>query len=561
MELTKTVINYQIRPGAYYDSIVLMQLRVDLVSLNGVEDAGVIMASATNQDLLAESGLLPAGVKAGPDDLLVVVKAESEEAAGAAIKRIDEFLDRRRSSSEYEYRARSLDTALKLLPQAQWVVISVPGKYAAGIARQAIHFNRHVFLYSDNVALVDEVELKQAALAKGLLVMGPDCGTAMINGVGLGFANRVRRGQIGLVGASGTGIQAISVHIHALGGGVSHAIGTGGRDLSAEVMAVTARQGLDLLGRDEKTKVILLVSKPPDPAVATRLLARAQSIGKTVVVYFSGYPTPARRLGQLHFASTMLEAAELAVNLAGQENLPTSIPIMPGNRRYLRGLFSGGTLAYEALVGLKATFSPLYANIAMHPAQQIPDVSRSQKHTLLDLGADEFTIGRLHPMIDNDLRLRRLQQEAADPEVGMIMMDVVLGGGAHTDPASQLAPAIAKIKLEHEIDVIAILIGTDDDPQDASVQAKHLEEAGARVFRSTAEAVVYIHTRLQPEEVEDHPRVPLEILQNPLAAVNLGLETFYESLLRQGAQAVQVDWRPPAGGDERMMEILAKLKS
>src|SRR3970282_797624 len=267
--MTMTVIRSEIRPGAYYDSAVLMQLQRGLLGLPGVLDSGVVMGTPANLELLDQSGLLTEDAKkAGVNDLVLVVKAESEGAAAAALAQVDSLLARRRSAVVQEFRPMSLETALQQLPEAGWVLVSVPGRFAAGVAREALRLNRHVFLYSENVALEDEIALKQTAQAKGLLVMGPDCGTAIVNGVGLGFANRVRRGSIGLVGASGTGLQAITPRIHELCAGVSHAIGVGGRDLKSEVGAITAHQALGVLARDSETQVIVLVSKAPAPAVA-----------------------------------------------------------------------------------------------------------------------------------------------------------------------------------------------------------------------------------------------------------------------------------------------------
>jgi FdrA protein len=242
-----TSIKWDVRRGAYYDSVVLMQLQRGLTGLPGVIDAGVVMATPANCDLLATNHLLPDSIMAGPDDLLIVIKAESERVAQDALAQIDSLLLRRKSSNSQDFRPRSLSSAAKQLPESSWVLVSVPGRYAAGVAREALELNKHVFLYSDNVSLEDEIALKKTAREKGLLVMGPDCGTAIINGVGLGFANRVRRGPIGLVGASGTGLQAVTAHIHNLGGGISHAIGTGGRDLKSQVGAITAHQALDAL--------------------------------------------------------------------------------------------------------------------------------------------------------------------------------------------------------------------------------------------------------------------------------------------------------------------------
>ena len=408
--------------------------------------------------------------------------------------------------------------------------------------------------------------------------MSPDCGTAIIDGVGLGFANRVRRGSIGLVGASGTGLQAITSRIHELGAGVSHAIGTGGRDLKSEVGAITAHQALDILARDPDTQVIVIVSKPPAPDVATRLLTAAQSIGKPVVVDFIGYAPPGRQLGNVHFATTLSEAAEMATKLLVSSKLVNSTAQagdtqLPITNYFLRGLFSGGTLAYEALLMLQTTLHPLFSNIPITNYQLLADPFHSQAHTIIDLGSDEFTVGRLHPMLDNDLRIRRLRQEAADPEVGIILLDVVLGEGAHSDPASELGPVIKEVignsvirdwrlrSVPAGLEIVVIVIGTEDDPQNLQSQIDRLSDAGAIVFRTTSEAIEYVARRLSHFAPDDYPLVALDrFTQAPLAAINVGLESFYASLKSQGANAVQVDWRPPAGGNEKLAAILAKMK-
>jgi len=553
-----TVTKWNIRAGVYYDSVVLMQLQRGLLGLPGVLDAGVVMATQANRDLLAANNLLPESITANPDDLLIVVKANDDNSATDAMGQVDELLSRRKSSTvSQDFRPRSLSGAVKQLPEASWVLISVPGRYAAGVAREALELGKHVFLYSDNVSLEDEISLKKAALEKGLLVMGPDCGTAIINGTGLGFANRVRRGPIGLVGASGTGLQAVTTQIHNLGGGVSHAIGTGGRDLKSEVGAITAHQALDLLARDSETKVIALISKPPSPDVVTSLISRAQSTGKPAVVYFIGYPPPARKVGNLQFAISLSEAAELAVGI-GDQSLETGAK-SPVSNLYLRGLFSGGTLAYETLLGLQAGLSPIYSNAPITNNQNLKDPLHSEAHTIIDLGDEFFMVGRLHPMIDNDLRIRRIKQEAADPEVGMILLDVVLGEGSHPNPASELAPVIQEV-YDKKIEVVVIVIGTDDDPQNLESQIGRLKEAGAIVFRTVAEAVEYISLRFSGHTANTYPSVSLEQLNQPLAAINVGLESFYESLISQGAQAVHVDWRPPAGGNEKLASLLARMK-
>lgn len=562
------VVRCAVRPGAYYDSIVLMQLQRALAALPDVLDAGVVMATSANLELLAASGLAPdPETAAGPHDLLIAVKAESETAAGEALARVDALLQVRRSGGEEEFRPRSLASALKIAPEAGWVLISVPGRHAARVAHEALDHDRNVFLYSDNVPLADEVALKSKARDRGLLVMGPDCGTAVIDGIGLGFANRVRRGSIGLIGASGTGLQAAMSRIHALGAGISQAIGTGGRDLSRDVGGITALQALDLLARDPETSVLVLIYKPPAPEVALRLLSRARTIGKPVVVQFLGAPLPGRQLGNLHFAASLSEAAEMAVRL-----LPGSAVILPAfddkskwagkdagaPRGFLRGLFSGGTLAYEALLALSAVLYPIDSNLS-------EERESSGGHVILDLGADEFTVGRLHPMIDPDLRLRRLRQEAADPGVSLILLDVVLGEGAHADPAGELAPVISRAIEEaqengRDLDVAVVVIGTDEDPQGFGLQIETLQRAGAWVCREVGDLVDYAVRRLPPdsEEMECQP-VPLATVQGPVAAINVGLESFHDSLTVQGASSVQVEWRPPAGGNEKLASILERM--
>jgi FdrA protein len=537
-----------------------MQLQRGLIGLPGVMDAGVVMATPANRELLAANNLLPDSITASPDDLLIVVKAESESSASDAINQVESLLARRRSSVSQDFRPRSLSGAARQLPDASWVLVSVPGRYAAGVAREALELGKHVFLYSDNVSLEDEIALKKTAREKGLLVMGPDCGTTIINGVGLGFANRVRRGSIGLVGASGTGLQAVTTHIHNLGGGISHAIGTGGRDLKSEVGGITAQQALDLLASDSDTTVIVLISKPPSPDVAAKLLSTAQSITKPVVLDFIGYPTAARKLGNLHFAISLNEAAELAVHLSQNIEEVFAIHKQP-DRGYLRGLFSGGTLAYEAMLAFQATLSPLYSNAPIADNQLLKDPLHSEGNTILDLGHEFFMVGRLHPMIDNDLRIRRLRQEAADPEVGIILLDVVLGEGSHLDPASELAPVIQEIRAQRvDFEFVAVVIGTDDDPQNLQSQVERLGQAGAIVFRSVTEAVNHVSMRLSNHVRNEFPLVALDGLAQPLAAINVGLESFYESLVSQGAQAVHVDWRPPAGGNEKLASLLARMK-
>jgi FdrA protein len=553
---------HEIRPGAYADSIVLMQLQSALATLPGVADAGVVMATTANLELLSANRLLPEPLpNLNPDDLLIVVKAETDDAGADALAQVDRLMTRRTVKSDSEYRPKSLRSALTMAPDARWVLISVPGSYAGGVARQALAAGRHVFLYSDNVPVAEETELKRLAAAKGLLVLGPDCGTAIIGGAGLGFANRVRPGEVGIVAASGTGLQSVASRVHAMGAGISQAIGTGGRDLSDAVGARTTLQALDLLARDEETKVIVLLSKPPAPTVAAKVVAAARATGKPTVIGFSGLMPPIRWVRNLHFVAGLDEAATRALELLAMAGEPhRSFAPRTG---FLRGLFSGGTLALETLQGLQLFLSPLYANLSVSGVQKLGDAGRSEGHAIIDLGADEFTVGRPHPMIDQDLRLRRLEQEARDPETSVIALDVVLGDGAHPDPASELAPRIEKVLEREDLEVVVLLVGTDEDPQDIGSQRDRLEAAGATILDDVKSLIEYLARTLevspQPLEASVDPLRPMKGSGSTTAAINVGLESFHASLEAQGVAAVHVEWRPPARGNEELLSILQRM--
>lgn len=565
-------IKVEIRRGSYYDSVILMQLQSELLRQPGVTNAGVMMGNHANKALLQQNGLLTDEAKQALDtDLIISIAAQDANAAEAALAKVDELLNRRRATGDQDYRPRTLEAAANMLPEAVWVLVSVPGRYAAGVAKEALRLRKNVFLYSDNVPVEDEISLKKQAAENGLLVMGPDCGTAIINGIGLGFANKVRSGPIGLVGASGTGLQQVTSRIHQLGSGITHALGTGGRDLSAAVGGITAMQSLDLLLRDESTKVIVLISKPPAAEVTAKLLQKARQSEKPIVINFIGYsPVKDPNASHLHFVGSLDEAADVAVELTKSKSkikvpMETKKPSSE-NPRYLRALFSGGTLAYETLLILQNYLPNIFSNVPLKKEQKLDDPLVSREHTILDLGEDEFTVGRPHPMLDNTLRLERFHKEAADPQVGLILLDVVLGYGAHPDPASELAPAIEKVlqdtrKNGRELEVVVLLVGTDEDPQDFSSQADRFKSAGARVETSPSPAAFYMGRHFQNSTaLPDWPPVDLQVIQKPVQAINVGLESFQASLSSQGAAVVHVDWRPPAGGNEKLMSIIERMK-
>ncbi len=572
-----TVIQTQIRSGVYYDSAKLMQLQRQLSDLPGIQDAGVVMGTESNKELLSHIGLVsPEMQSAKPDDLVIIVKADDEKAAETALSRVDELLAARKSTLDQEYLPHSIEAAAQMLPGASWVLVSVAGRYAAGVARDALRLGKHVFLFSDNVSVEDEIDLKQKARELGLLVMGPDCGTAMIGGAGLGFANKIRRGPIGVVAAAGTGLQQVTSRIHQLGSGITHGIGTGGRDLSEKVGAITFLMGLDVFVRDPDTKVIVLVSKPPAPKVAEEVIKVARKAGKPVVISFVGRAVTTRQDGNLYFATGMDDAASLAVELANhppklETDNELNLNRFAAGQKFFRGLFSGGTLAYEAQHILADYVPKVWANAPINKENKLPNSMVSQEHCIVDLGEDEFTVGRLHPMMDNELRIRRLMEEANDPTVAVIMLDVVIGYGSHPDPASELAPAIAEAianarKAGRHLEVVCVVTGTDEDPQNFDSQIRQLKQAGAFVDASN-EVVVRRAGRILRALAESGSEtgitgtpVNLDTLKKPLEAINVGLESFAENLKAQGVPTVHVDWKPVAGGNEKLASILERMK-
>ena len=502
-----------VKPNTYHDSVTLMTVSRAIDDMPGVEAASIVMATALNLDLLRDSGLTaPDG--AGPNDLVVAVRAASEGEAEAALAEAEARLTRRPGGPAAgpagleERRPRTLSAALQARPDVNVAVISVPGPFASIEAEEALRAGLHVFLFSDNVPIAEEVRLKWLAGELGLLLMGPDCGTAIVNGAGLGFSNVVRRGPIGVIGASGTGLQHVTCLIDTFGSGISQAIGTGGRDLRAEVGGMTMRAAIAALGKDEATRVLVLVSKPPADEVATTVLRAAAATGKpTVAVFLGGDPAAYGRIDGVTVVRTLTDAAREAVAAAGrdrgdgraaaedEETLAAARAGRAPGQRYVRGAFSGGTLCEEALLLLDERLGPVFSNVPVNPQWTLEDPRRSREHTLVDLGSDEFTVGRPHPMIDPALRNERLQQEAADPATACLLLDVVLGHGAHPDPAGAVAPVLAEIRARAEsegrrLPIVASLCGTEGDPQRLSAQERTLREAGALVYTSNAAAAL-----------------------------------------------------------------------
>ena len=514
--LTRTIRNF------YRDSVALMQLSSTLGKLPGVRQASAIMASETNLGLLREAGLLAGAVDAGPNDLLIALEGDDEAALAAAAAEAKETLERKPPATPghgpRSEPPRSLEMGLEATPTANFALISCPGAYAAAEAMKALRLGLHVMLFSDNVAVEDEIALKRYARAHDLMVMGPDCGTAIIGGIPLGFANLVRRGDIGVVAASGTGLQQVTCLIDRLGCGISQAIGTGGHDLSRDVGGVTFLQGLKALADDGNTRVIVLISKPPAPEVAAAVIEVARKAGKPVVVNFLGAEpqsvtgpnlTPARTLEDAALAAAALSRGEARDRLALASPAFEPPPLAAG-QSYIRGLYSGGTFCYEASLLLGESLKEVFSNTPVGRAKALDDVWKSRGHTLIDLGDDVFTRGRPHPMIDHRLRNERIAKEARDPQTAAILLDVVIGHGAHADPASEIAPVVRKAIAEasasgRRLTVVGFVCGTPADLQSLDAQEAKLREAGVVLGQSNAQAV-RIAARIAKGALDESPQ-------------------------------------------------------
>lgn len=498
--------------GTYRDSVFLMRVSSRLRDLDGIAEAEILTGTRSNLDALRDHDLLPRDLvdaQLGPSDLLIAVRG-AEESVERALSEARKLIDARpaqdpgngEGDSFKRYRAGSLRDALDVLPDANLALISVPGPHVRTEAMAALHRGLNLLIFSSNVDVDDELAIKREAERRGLLVMGPDCGTAMFRGVGLGFANAVRSGPIGLVGASGTGLQQVSALIHNCGGGISHIIGTGGGDVGPENAARMTLSGLDLLDSDPDTRAVVVVSKPPHPGAADRIRDRAQRMRKPVVLCFLGSVASAIRDGSPVHAATLDDAAFTAVSLAGGKTLEEvraiaaaldpdqddilarEASLLAPAQRFVRGLYCGGTLALEAAFLLKSMGGGVTGNFRAAGVETIGHTDRIAGHGILDLGAESLTCGRPHPMLAPDMRASHILSAADDPTVGIVMLDFVLGYVAHPDPAGSTAPILRRMSesaAEHgrHIVVLATVCGTDRDPQGLEDQVRALQELGA----------------------------------------------------------------------------------
>lgn len=568
----------------YQDSINLMLLTNTINAFSEVNMSQIMMGTDANKDILKNTNLLsPEAETASPNDMMIVVDSDEAEVMDRVLPAIDAFLDdlSAKDSGKEQQAATSWKEALEILPDANVALFSIPGEYGAAEMEKALKNDLHVFSFTDNVAIEDEIRLKKLAHEKGLLMMGPDCGTGIISSIPIAFTNVISPGNIGVVGASGTGIQEVTTIIDRLGGGVVHAIGTGGRDLSDKVGAITVKDAIVALENHEPTDVICVISKPPAKEVRDEVVQLLQSITKPVVAIFLG-ENPEAHEGKVYLAHTLEEAAQIAVDLANDETVKKNYfeavekPNVPtlATDKVVKGLYSGGTLAAEA--GMMISEALNLEGLVKKERY----ILHSNGYDVIDLGDDIYTQGKPHPMIDPEVRIQKIQEYAQDKNTGIILFDVVLGYGAHDDMVGALLPAIeearAIAKEDHrELYFVSTVCGTTKDPQNYDESVRRLKEAGVLVAESNAKAV---QTALLLKGIEisenektvlpyngktvDVPSVSekvMELLSTKPRIINVGLQSFNESILQYGGETAQFNWRPRAGGNKKMIKILDAL--
>ena len=498
------VISHLIKKQTYFDSVTLMLIGSQVKKLPGIDSTVVGMCTDYNIDSLKRLDMYQSAFDSlTPNDLIICIKAADKQTADAGIAEVEKRLaSRKQTSGSAELPPSSQEEAASRLPEANMVVISVPGEYAAREAEQALNNGRHVMLFSDNVSIEEELRLKTLGVSKELLVMGPDCGTAIINGTPLAFANAVRSGNIGVVAASGTGLQEVTSTIHRLGGGITQAIGVGGRDLSEKIGGKMTLLATRALAEDPATKVIIMLSKPPAESVLKTLYAELKNVGKKIVIYFIGADPKAIEAQGFIAAHNLEDAAIKACDLStgkkhnsemSEEQIKAVAASSKMTGKHLRGLYSGGTLCDEAQRLLQPVIGEISSNTPIKGCKEMPDVYKSTGHCIIDLGDDNFTRGKAHPMIDPAYRAERMLQEIADPDAGLIIFDVVLGYGSHLDMAGEMVAAIeeGRKKSGRKPLLAACICGTREDPQNYAQQQKIREDAGIKVFPTNVAMVSF----------------------------------------------------------------------
>ncbi len=581
--MLKTVV----KKGNYHDSVVLMLLTNHISTIEGVNKASIMMATPSNKDIFKQSGLdTPELMESSANDMVIVVDITEESVLDTVLNETEEFFKKQSTANADKKGAESVkswDAALRKMPDANLAVISIPGAYAALEADRALDEGLNVFMFSDNVTVEDELKLKQKAHEKGLAVMGPDCGTGIIQGVPIAFTNNTAKGSIGIIGASGTGIQELTTIIDRLGEGVTNAIGIGGRDLNAAIGGITMMDMIDAMEDDGTVKVLIIISKPPAKEVRDMISARLSSFSKPVVTLFVG-EKPEYHEENFYHTYTLDEAARLAVSLVrGEEVKEATVELDESeffkaeDKKTIKAYYSGGTLANEAAMLIKDAMG------CDVPPEDIEGyMLQLDGNIVVDLGDDVYTQGKPHPMIDPAKRIECMQEAVDDESTGVVLLDIMLGYGSHADMAGALLPTIVELRDKaaaagRKVFFIATVCGTRKDYQGYDDAVNKLKEVGVIVCennklacrtairaigRDFEEPVKEIRAK---EVVEVEKNVPSDKLKELLSEkpriINIGLKSFAEVVEEFGCEVVQYDWMPPAGGNIDLIKTLNFLRS
>lgn len=581
--MLKTIV----KKGSYHDSVVLMLLTNQISTIEGVKKVSIMMATPANKDIYRQSGLSTEELEsASANDMVVVADVDDDAILDVIMEEVEEFF-KKQSTSEGDKKGaesvKSWDKALGKLPDANLAVISIPGAYAALEADRALDEGMNVFMFSDNVTLEDEIKLKQKAHEKGLAVMGPDCGTGIIQGVPIAFTNNVTPGAIGIIGASGTGIQELTTIIDRLGEGVKNAIGTGGRDLSTEVGGITMMDMIEAMESDDSVKVLIIISKPPAKEVRDRISDRLSNFKKPVVTLFLG-EKPEYHEENFYHAYTLDEAARLAVGLVrgeeikeGKVDVDDSQFFGAEEKKTIKAYYSGGTLAGEAAMLIKDAL-----NLKVPPQKAEGFMLKTDGHIVVDLGDDVYTQGKPHPMIDPAKRIECMQDAIDDTSTGVILLDIMLGYGSHEDMAGALLPSIVELRDKAKAEgrklfFVATVCGTRRDFQSYDEAVSKLKEAGVIVCENNKLAVhtaicaigldfeepakeIRKKTVAKIEKTEVSEKL-IQLLSQKPKVINIGLKSFAEVVESFGCDVVQYDWMPPAGGNVELIKVLNFLRN
>lgn len=549
-----------VKRNTYQDSVNLMLLSSKLSSMDGVSKVSIMMGTPANKDIFKNTNMYSVEFDtANPNDICIAVESEDSSMVSVVELELDKFISELSLSSRGSniIKVRSLDTAIKKMDNTNLALVSIPGEYVFDEGNRLLDKGLNLFIFSDNVSMEEERKLKDKANEKGLIVMGPDCGTGIISKTPLAFANVVNKGNIGVVGASGTGIQEVTSLITRLGGGISHAIGIGGRDLALEIGGISAMKALELLEYDDSSELIVFISKPPAKEVKEKIVSKFKTMNKIVVALFLG-DGQMEREDNVYFANTLEETAYLSLYLSKKfgssknnlEKILGKLEVIKKNpnQRQIHGYYGGGTLAGESKNILK-------------------EGMLNSKHKIIDFGDDQYTKGRPHPMIDPTTRVEAVKNLKRLEDVAVVLLDNVIGYGSNTDMAGSLGPAIMEVNEYYkdsgrEIVFLASVCGTEMDKQVYSQQVRILEESGVLVLDSNASAA-----KLAKEAVEYLDKkndikkdVKPNILNSELRIINVGLESFSQTLFDQGVDVIQYNWSPVAGGDKELQRLLRILK-